>query len=142
MKQLELRDGDLVVGPGGFATVSGARRVQQDIGAVVREAVGTDRFHPRWGTVLQDYVGGVQTTESFMLVRAEIERLIHNYIVLQTEQITSDMDAGLRPRYSPDEIVADVGNIEIQQRYDQINVRVSIHTYRGEEVTILRSVGV
>lgn len=142
MKQLELRNGDLVVGPGGHGTVRGARRIQQDLGAAVREAIGTDRFHPRWGTILQDYVGGVQNDESTMMIRAEIARVVQNYIVIQTEQITADMGLGLRPRYAPDEIVADVGNIEIQQRYDQVNVRVSVRTLQGDDVTILRSVGV
>ena len=142
MKQLELRDGDLTVGPGGYAMIRGARRVQQDLGAAVREVLGNDRFHPGWGTVLADHVGQRQSNEVIMLIRAEVSRVIHNYIAIQTGQITSDMDAGVRPRYGPDEIVADVGVVEVQQRLDQINVRVTIRTYSGEDVTILRSVGV
>ena len=142
MKQLELRNGDLVVGPGGHGMVRGARRIQQDLGAAVRETIGTDRFHPRWGTILQDYVGGVQSAEATMLIRSEVERVVQNYIVIQTEQITSDIAAGLRPRYSPDEIIADVSRVEVQQRYDQVNIRVTIRTLQGDDVTILRSVGV
>lgn len=142
MKQLQLRNGDFVPAPGGFAVVRGAAKIQQDLGAALREALGDDRFHPKFGTVLADAVGTVQGSEAQMLIRTEISRVIANYMAVQTEQINLDATAGVKSRYTPDEIVSSVGTIEVQQTYDQVNVRVSISTAQGSTVTILRSVGV
>ena len=112
------------------------------MGIMVREPLGVDRFHPRWGTILEDFIGEPISQESEMRVRAEIQRLIQNYVVMQTRQIQADHDAGRRPRFRPSEIVTDVAGIDIQQRYDRLNVRVHLLTASGEEVTVLRSVGV
>lgn len=142
MKTLELRNGDLVLGAGGYSMVAGPQKVIQDMGIMVREPLGVDRFHPRWGTILDDFIGEAINEESEMRVRAELQRLIQNYVVMQTRQIQADHDAGRRPRFRPSEIVTDVAGIDVQQRFDRINVRVHLITASGEEVTILRSVGV
>lgn len=139
MKTLELRNGDLVLGPGGFGMVSGAAKVKQDLGAIVREALGTDRFHPRFGSVMEDYVGRYQDAESVMLIKGELHRLVQNYMMVQTEQITADMAERRRPRYAPDEIVSSVQSVQVQHRYDRINVKVVVRTYEGDDVTILRT---
>lgn len=142
MKQLRLVNGDLDVQPGGFALVSGQQKVLQDLGILVRDALGSDRFHPRWGTILHEYVSsGVHPEEVALLVRSEITRVIQNYIVMQSDQISSDADNGRRSRFSPDEIVVDVSNIEIQQSYDRLNVRVTVITGRGAAVSVVRTVG-
>lgn len=142
MKQLQLRNGDFVVGPGGFAVVRGAAKIQQDLGAALRETLGDDRFHPRLGTILGDAVGGIQGEEAQMMIQSEISRVIANYMAVQTAQINADTSAGIRSRYTPDEIVSSVGGIAVQQTYDRINVKVSVTTAQGDTVTLLRSVGV
>jgi hypothetical protein len=142
MKTLELRNGDLVIRPGGFGMVRGTKKVQQDLGTIVREALGTDRFHPRFGTVLHDYLGGYQDATAYALIRGELHRLINNYIMVQTGAIQADMARGRRPRYGPEEIITSVQAIQIQQRLDRFNVKVVVRTASGEDVTLLRSVGV
>lgn len=142
MRTLELRNGDLVLGPGGYSMVQGAAKVRQDLAAIVREAIGTDRFHPRFGTVLYDYLGGYQDTEVLMLIRAEVHRCIQNYMMVQSEQVTSDMAAGRRPRYTPDELVAGVDSVQVQSRYDRFNIKVTVSTASGDDVTLLRTVEV
>lgn len=142
MKQLQLRNGDFVPAPGGFAVVQGAAKIQQDLGAALRETLGDDRFHPRFGTVLGSVVGTVQGVEAQALIQSEITRMISNYMAVQTEKINADTTAGVKSRYTPDEIVSSVESIEVQQTYDTINVRVSISTAQGSIVTVLRSVGV
>lgn len=140
MKQLLLRNGDLVLGPGGLATVSGRDKIAQDLGAAVREVLGTDRFHPKWGTVLHEYLGGYQSDEARMLVQSEIHRVIQNYIVMQTNEIVRDADLGLKSRFSPDEIVSSVTNVETQTVGDRLNVRVTVSTAAGSSVSVVRSV--
>lgn len=140
MKQLKLRNGDLVLGTGGFVTLTGTERIIQDLGALVREVMGTDRFHPAWGTILQDYLGGYQDEEAAMLVRGEIARVVQNYIVMQSTQIIKDRDLGLRSRYAPEEIISSVRSIETQAVGDRLNVKVSVGTMSGQTVDIIRSV--
>lgn len=142
MKTLELRNGDLVLAAGGYSMLSGPQKVIQDLGIMVREPLGADRFHPRWGTILDDFIGRAINEESEMRVRAELQRLIQNYVVMQTRQIQADHDANRRPRFRPGEIVTGVAGIDIQQRYDRLNVKVRLDTASGEQVTILRSVGI
>lgn len=141
MFQFKLVDGDLSPGPGGYAVVSGAERIQQDLGALVREALGMDRFHPGWGTIMDDFTGVIQDQESLLMIESELLRLIQNYIVMQTQQIEADDALGLKNRFDPSEIISSVGDIQIQPQEDKIVVRVSVQTVGGGETTVLRSVG-
>lgn len=140
MKQLRLRDGDLVLDAAGLGMVEGSAKVRQDLGIAVREALGSDRFHPRWGTILADYVGQPHDSETYMLIRSEISRVISNYIVMQADQMTQDADAGRRSRYAPGEVITSVASIDIQQRLDKVNVRVTVNTSDGRSVSVIRSV--
>jgi phage baseplate assembly protein W len=140
MKQLQLRDGDLVLGTGGYSTIEGAARVSQDLGCAVREPLGSDRFHPKWGTVLTDYVGRDVDVETAALVRSEVSRVVQNYITIQTLQMTRDADAGLRSRFTPGDIITSIPVIQTQQKMDQINVRASVGTASGQTVSVVRTV--
>lgn len=140
MKTLQLVNGDLQIGPGGYVMIEGSDKVIQDLGVMVREAMGVDRFHPRWGSILDDFIGLPIGPETHMRVRSEIYRVIQNYIVMQTRAIEMDMNAGRKPRYRPEEIVVDVADVKIQQFYDRLNVKVTIQTSDGETHTILRTV--
>lgn len=142
MKSPKLVNGDFQIGPGGYLMVEGSQKVIQDLGAIVREPYGQDRFHPRWGTILEDYIGRAIGKESSALIRSEIQRLIQNYIVVQNQQMEKDAQAGRKPRYKPSEIVSAVSGIAVQQAYDRINVKVSVETQNGESFDILRSVSV
>jgi phage baseplate assembly protein W len=108
MKTFQIQGGDLVIGPGGYATVSGPKKVLQDLSILVREPYGIDRFHPQWGGILEEFVGQEVNPVSRALVRGEIERLLQNYMVMQSRQIAADMSrehqdsAGVRPAQHQD----------------------------------------
>lgn len=142
MKQLQLRNGDFAIAPGGFATVRGSAKIQQDLGAALRETLGDDRFHPRYGTVLANAVGGLPDLESQMMIKSEIARVISNYMTVQSAQIAAAAALGVKSRHTPDEVISSISGIAVQQNYDRINVKVSIMTLQGNTVTVLRSVGV
>lgn len=141
MKQLEIRNGDLVLGAGGFASIKGESKLRQDLGIIMREGLGEDRFHPRWGSVLGNYAGEMISSETIGLIKGEIHRLIQNYMVTQSQQIEADLNARRHPRHTPDEVVVSVSNIAVQQWQDRINVKVSVNTLAGGTLSILRSVG-
>jgi hypothetical protein len=110
------------------------------MGTIVREPLGQDRFHPRWGTILEEFVGRAIGKETSTYIRSEIQRLVQNYIVVQTTQIERDQRAGRKSRYRPSEILTGASNIQIQQSYDRINVRVTLETENGETFDVVRSV--
>ena len=141
MKTFQLRNGDFVVGAGGFVEISGVQKVYLDLSVLVREPYGEDRFHPEWGGILDEFLGGVITDDVTGEVRNEINRLIQNYIVMQSNQISADIAMSRKPRFTPEEVVTGVEGIETQQRQDRINVRVSITTASGDSVDIIRTVG-
>lgn len=141
MKTFQLRNGDFVVGAGGFVEITGTQKVYQDLAVLVREPYGEDRFHTDWGGILDEFIGTAIDTQAVAEVRNEIQRLIQNYIVMQSNQISADNAMSRRPRYSPEEIVVGVDSIDVNTTYDKINVRVRIRTAAGESVDILRTVG-
>lgn len=140
MKALEIRNGDLVVGAGGFTTIEGAAKVRQDLGIAVREPYGSDRFHPRWGTLLHEYVGTAVGSLSEMRIQAEIARIVQNYIRVQGEALERDVATNRRPRFSKDEVVERVESIAIRQEYDKFRVRVIVRTFSNTDIAIIRSV--
>ena len=141
MKQLQLRDGDLVLGSGGLGIVEGAARLAQDLGCAVREEIGTDRFHPKWGSTLNDFIGREADVDTASLIQSEMGRVIQNYVVIQSDQITKDSDAGLRSRFKSGDVIVGIGSIQTQRQADKINVRASVQAASGETVTVTRTVG-
>ncbi len=140
MKTLELRNGDFVIGQGGFVMVEGLNKIHQDLSILVREALGEDRFHPMWGSILQDFVGRSIGLETEADVRNEINRVIQNYMIMQTRQIQVDQTMGRRPRHKPEEVVREIQGIDIQQRSDRFNVKVKVRTASGDSLNVVRTV--
>lgn len=141
MKALEIRNGDLVVGAGGFTTIEGAAKVRQDLGVAVREPYGSDRFHPRWGTLLQEYVGTAVNSLSQMRIQSEIGRLVQNYMSIQGEALAKDVSVSRATRFSKDELVEKIDSITIRQEFDRFRVRVIVKTFSNQAVEVVRAVG-
>lgn len=140
MKSLLIENGDFVVGPGGYVTVSGPAKVKQDLGIAVREPYGSDRFHPRWGSLLHQYIGMPTGDDVDLTVRTEVIRLIQNYMLTQGQAIERDAMHNRRTRFSTGEIVDRLESIEVRQEYDRYRFRVVLRTLSGEEVQLTRQV--
>lgn len=142
MKTLEIRNGDLALAPGGYATLTGAAKVKQDLGVAVREPLGCDRFHPNWGTTLSDLTGSAMSGDAESLIQSEITRLVRNYAAIQDDLLAADYGQGVKPRFDIDEIVSDLSSIEIQRREDAVYIRVKVKTMSGSTTTLVTSVGI
>lgn len=140
MKTFLIDGGDLVLGQQGYATVEGPPKLRQDLGVAVREPYGCDRFHPRWGSLLYEYVGMQADQEAAAYVRGEITRLIQNYIHVQGAILAKDRAANRRPRYGRGEMISDIKGIDIQQSFAQFKVRVTLLTLSDVEVTLTQTV--
>lgn len=140
-KALALENGDLVLGPGGFATIEGERKVFQDLSLAILEPYGNDRFHPRWGSLLDRFVGSTLNDETDLLIRSEVTRIIRNYMAVQQDRYSRDIAAGLKPPISAGEMVSRIDNLTILHDYDRYHLTVRLMTLAGQPVTLTSTVG-
>lgn len=140
MKTLALQGGDLIVGPRGHRTITAGPKIRQDLALALGEEVGTDRFHPDWGSVLPRYVGRPIGPETELMVRSEVARVVQLYIDTQRNEIVNDALAGRRSRFTTADVVSRLDKIDTVLRYDAILVRLSLVTRSHEGIIITRTV--
>lgn len=141
MKTLLLSQGDLVIAPHGHATITGSPKIRQDLALALGEALGHDRFHPEWGSVLARYVGKPITAEVDLAVKAEVNRVMGVYIEKQRIAIENDSIRSRRSRMSLADVVRRVVHIQTEINADTIKVFLVLETMSRERVTISRTVG-
>ena len=142
MKTLALANGDLVVAPGGYTTLTTAAKIRQDMALGLGEPLGNDRFHPEWGSVLPTYIGQPVNEETEMLVQAEVARIIEQYMAVQQRGISQDSIAGRMSRYDAADVVAGVQQLTVDLRYDTLRVTVALVTQAGVRINIKRTVNI
>lgn len=140
MKSLAIQNGDLVLGPDGFATVSGASKVRQDLGIALREPVGSDRFHPQWGSLLPRYIGNPIGDTTIMVVRSETYRVIQNYVYIQAAAVRDDVSRSRKARYGASEIIKDIQKVDVRQDHSRLMVKVHLVTLGNDDVTLVQDV--
>jgi hypothetical protein len=140
MKSFALQNGDLVLGQGGLLTVAGPSKVRQDLSIAMREPLGCDRFHPNWGSVLPNYIGEPITGQIDSLVKAEVYRLVRNYMAVKANEMQSEYLRGNRASFSADEIVINISSVDVVRNMDRLYVRVSLQTSGGSNVTLVATV--
>lgn len=139
---LLIEHGDLILEGTSLATVSGTRKMTQDIGCEILTPMGTDEAHPDFGSLLEgginpegNYVegviGDVDWNRVGLVVQAEIQRITNEY---QRQQISRNQEDGAvygKPTITPDELLVSVDNIELTQAEDNLLVVITITTGRG-----------
>lgn len=130
----------MVAGRSGHKTITGLQKIRQDLALALAEPYGDDRFHPQWGSVLPSYVGTPISTDTEMLVRSEVARVIQAYIGVQANQLTDDSLNRRRSRYSTADVVAEVTNIETAVAWDTLRVKVTLRTVSSQTVSVIRSI--
>lgn len=142
MKTLALADGDLVVTPHGHATVSGSDKIKTELGLALSEPYGDDRFHPSWGSYLPSYIGQPMDQTTQMLVEAEVQRVLSNYIFIQRTEVTADSLASIRSRFSTADVITAVLSVQTTTVLDTIYVKIVLATQAGETIQITKVVNV
>lgn len=141
MKTLMLRHGDLVPGSRGAETVSGVSRLVQDLRAALGEPYGVDRFHPGWGSVVDEFVGAPLDESTAFDVEQEVNRVIGNYMAVQGEKIQRDSINGDARRFRQDDVIARVQSVEVTTRNDQATISITVETMSREVATMSVDVG-
>jgi hypothetical protein len=140
MKTLALVGGDLALGDGGYRTLTGAARIRQDLALALAEPYGHDSYHPQFGSVLAAHIGEPLTPELELLVRAEVVRVVQQYVDGQQAQIAADALSGSRSRFSFQDVVQSVQSISTDIQYDTIKVTITLKTQSGGTIRVLRTV--
>lgn len=137
---LALFDGDLMIAQGGYQLFSGARRLKQDLTLALRDEYGSDRFHPRWGSIAMRYIGLVVTPELQAAVRAEVNRVVQNYIAIQKSEVLRDSQVDVAGRFTTSDVVRSIIGIRSSIDTDTINVAMTLQTLSRETVTLTNQV--
>lgn len=140
MQTLLLRDGDLVPSHRDFLRVTGAGKVAQDLRCALLEPLGNDRFHPGWGSTLDQFIAIIANENSRAEVEAEVNRVIANYAAIQRDKVEVDINSNAEPRYSTDEILSRIGRVEVTIAYETVHVDISVVTVAGEVVVLAEAV--
>jgi phage baseplate assembly protein W len=140
IKTLALMNGDIMPAQGGYLLYSGVNRIRQDLSLALMEEYGTDRFHPKWGSVIRQYIGNVITPQLQAMVQAEVNRVVQNYILIQQAEVLRDSNYDVRGRWSTSDVVRSVLAIKATTSTDRIDVRLALETLSRTKVTISRQV--
>lgn len=140
MKTLALFGGDLVVSSEGHKTITGSKKIRQDLALALGESYGNDRFHPNWGSTLPTYVGRPISTDTNMLVKSEIARVVQSYIDTQRSEVLNDTLNGRRSRFTTADVVSRLDAISTVILYDTIRAKIALTTKSNESLSVSRTV--
>jgi phage baseplate assembly protein W len=140
MKTLALFNGDLMPAQGGYFLFTGVDRIRQDLTLSLMEEYGTDRFHPRWGSVIRQYIGNVITPQLEQLVKAEVNRVVQNYIMIQQAEVLRDSQVDVKGRFTTADVVRSLLGIKTTVNTDRIDVQLALETLARTTVTVKRQV--
>lgn len=133
---LKVVNGDISVRAGRIETVSGADKLKQDLTLWLTERYQDDRFHRGYGSVLDNYIGGVITNDTTTRVRSETLRVLSNYQQLQIQNFRENPT-----KFSPQELLQSVNGVDVTVSYDKVVVIIRITTSAGVPVTVSVSPG-
>lgn len=140
MKTLKLTNGDLSLAQGGYLLTTGTDRIRQDLTLGLLDDYGTDRFHPRWGSVIKRYVGNIITPQLKALVKAEVNRVVQNYILIQQAEVLRDSQVDVIGRFNTSDVVRSILQIDALVDTDRIEVQLALETMARTAVTIKKQV--
>lgn len=140
IRTLALFSGDLMPAQGGYFMFSGVDRIRQDLTLALLEEYGTDRFHPRWGSVIRQYIGNVITPQLTAMVRAEVNRIVQNYILIQQAEVLRDTQVDIRGRFTTSDVVRSVLSLSATPHMDRIDIQLALETLSRTSVTIRKQV--
>lgn len=140
MKTLALSGGDLVLGSGGLQLISGAAKIRQDVALALGEEYGTDPYNAGWGSVLPQYVGETITADTTMLVQAEVNRILQQYMAQQQSMLSQAATNNTTTTLTTSDVVSSVDKIDVTVLYDAVNIVITLTTMAGQTLTLTRTV--
>ena len=134
---LALANGDLVQQGSSLAIVSGIDKLEQDMSLWLTERLGVDRFHPRYGSVLPNFIGGVIDLTTQSRVQGDVDRVLGNYQAIQNLALQNNPQI-----FSFEELLNALTAVDVGITYDTVSVAVSVTTGSGATATTSTSTSV
>jgi len=142
MQTLAIVNGDIALRSGSYATVTGVTKLRQDLAYALREPMGIDRFHPRWGSLLSEAIGDAINVRTTASISMEATRVIETYARVQQDKIRRDATNGKPSRFRAGEVIKSIDGVQVKQDQDTLHVRCAITTLSGDEVVLVTTVRV
>lgn len=136
MQTIGLVNGDFALDSGNFLTLTGKDKIRQDLALALTEEFGDDRFHPQWGSIIKRYLGQLINSQLQLLVKAEVLRVVKNYIAVQQAEVLADTQVDVVGRFSTADVVRQVLSVSATSTYDTINVVLVLETLDRTTVQI------
>lgn len=128
---LRIADGDLAMTGNQMDLVHGVDKLNQDLDLWLRERYGGDRFHTNWGSILQEFIGGVVSETTRSEVQAEVLRVLQNYQAVQYRMLQQEPQ-----KMSQSEMLVAVDDIKTNVSYDSVMVQVKIRNGVNQSSTL------
>ena len=140
MQTLKITNGDIAVrGDGETMKLTGAERIRQELALWILEPINTDLMYPGFGSIIGRYVGSPATEEALAEIRAEVVRIVDNYIAYQNQQMEEyrgrDAQTMLNA-WKDEDVIASVDLIDVSAVADTCKVSVQLTTVGGSAVNI------
>ena len=121
---LKVVNGDLSVTAGKFDLVQGQDKLIQDLTLWLVEKYRDDRFHPTFGSILDNFIGGViNANDTIVRVQSETLRVLSNYQQTQLARFKETPN-----KFQPSELLQSVNGVNVSLSYDKVIVLIRITT--------------
>jgi hypothetical protein len=127
----QVTSGDLQFSGDQLGIVYGVDKLYQDLMLWFSERYGIDRFHPRMGSALPNYIGGVTNYGTQNLVTSEALRILANYQALQTKAFKANPQT-----FSLSELLTAVNNVDVVVSYDVVSVTTTVTNGDSQTTTV------
>lgn len=118
---LAVANGDLAPLGGQLQIVYGSTKLKQDMDLWIRERFGIDRFHPTFGSTLENYIGQVVTNDTRVEIIDELTRVMNNYMAVQLQALKENPQI-----FSLSELMMDIVSITAAVNYDTVTSTVTV----------------
>ena len=130
-RSLKIENGDLAVQGGSFVLLSRRDKLEQDIVHWLRTEIGSDRFHPTFGSTIEQFIGAVQSEENVDLLKSEVKRVLGNYQEAQLRKFLQN-----RSRFTSEEILSSVDDVRVTTFYDSVDIRIIARNLQGQATNL------
>lgn len=131
---LALSNGDLVQQGDALAIVYGSALLGQNINLWVQERYGIDRFHPGFGSQLQNWIGSTVSASTRVEVISEIERVLLNMQAVQTQALKDQPQ-----KFSLSELLMDIISVTASVSFDTVSSAINVANGQMQSVTTTTS---
>lgn len=136
---LKLRNGDLALGTGRYASVSGSDKLVQDLRNHILERMGNDDMHPDFGSLIdggitpegrvkEGLIGGVNDEFTLLQIEVEIRRIIREHQARQLERAKDDRLVYGKATFNRGEVLIALSNVHVERTEDTLKLNLTLAT--------------